>query len=76
MTDFDLESIMAKEGYISGIPAWGLTEKYDDDVELCSNSTCQICNNKGLVIRPFLDWSTLSYKAFNECPHCGTIKEI
>ena len=76
MTDFDLDSIMGHDGYMPGIPAWGLTDNYDSDAELCSNSSCQICRHKGMVIRPFLDWSTQRYKAFAECPHCGTIKEL
>ena len=76
MTDFDLDSIMADEGYLPEVPVWGLTENYDDDVELCSKSTCQICRNKGLIIRPFTDWSTLKYKSFAECPYCGTTKEL
>jgi hypothetical protein len=35
-----------------------------------------MCGHKGLDIRPFLDWSAQSYKAFAECPQCGSIKEI
>ncbi len=76
MTDFDLDSIMAQDGYIPGVPAWGITEDYDSDAELCTNSTCQMCGHKGLDIKPFLDWSAQSYKAFAECPQCGSIKEL
>lgn len=76
MTNFDLDSVMAQEGYIPGIPAWGVSEDYDGDAELCTKSTCQMCGHKGLDIRPFLDWFAQSYKAFAECHQCGSIKEI
>jgi len=76
MTDFDLDSLMEEEGYIRGVPDEELTENYESYAKLCAESTCQLCGHKGLELRTFIDWSTLVYKAFSECPRCGNTEQL
>lgn len=76
MTDFDLDSIMEEEGYLPGVPHWEGAEDHDNAAKSCADSTCQLCGHTGLELRTFIDWSTLVYKAFAECPRCGNIEQL
>ena len=65
---------MAREGYVPGIPNSTLAEDCAIDAEFCADSTCEKCGHKGLKYRPFVDRSTQSYRAFAECPKCGSVR--
>lgn len=65
-----------EQGYHAGFPTWGLIDGSSIDIQICAESTCSQCGNKGMECKGFIKPETKSYRAFAVCPNCGHVEEF